>query len=245
MFTSLPPLHLDYLSGVTLDVVNTGSPDEEATIRANVASGDGKLTLSGTDYTLMQFHFHLPSEHLLNGVASDMELHMVHQAANGNLLVVGRLIELGDHNSLLDPIFANLPPDTTTHLSVSNFDLSGLLPASLKSLRYSGSLTTPPFTEGVQWIVLTESLELDHVQIEAFHTLFHDGDSRPAQSLSGRVVLTDDASFVPEPRTSALFSLAVIGMLIGRGSHILRRSWPFMNSIHLPSSPSIDDVTSM
>jgi carbonic anhydrase len=221
MLTVLPALHFDYHSGVTLDVVNTGSPSEEATIRANVAGGAGSLTLSGTQYNLEQFHFHEPSEHLYNGHALEMELHMVHRATNGDLLVVGRLIELGAHNSLLNPIFANLPSDTSTHLPVNNFDLSGLLPSSLDSLRYAGSLTTPPFTEGVQWILLTENLELDQNQIDAFHALFHEGNSRPVQPLHGRVVLTDDPAFVPEPSAVVLLVSGIVGVLARRQDAVI------------------------
>jgi carbonic anhydrase len=128
-------------------------------------------------------------------------------------LVVGRLIELGAHNSLLNPIFANMPSDTSTHLPVNNFDLSGLLPSSLDSLRYAGSLTTPPFTEGVQWILLTENLELDQNQIDAFHALFHEGNSRPSQPLNGRLVLTDDPTFIPEPSAFVLLGLGIVGVL--------------------------------
>lgn len=82
-FSLLAPLLFSYGSDVDLDVVNNGSPGEESTIRSNVPTGAGFLSVAGVSYDLLQFHFHTESEHLLNGVGGEMELHMVHQAADG------------------------------------------------------------------------------------------------------------------------------------------------------------------
>jgi carbonic anhydrase len=135
---------------VTLNVVNTGSPDHEATVRANVPAGAGALVVGGTTYNLLQFHFHIPGEHLLNGHEFDMELHLVHQdPASGGLLVVGRWIEVGSPSPLLDPIFSDLPPSPASPRTVTGFDLGGLLPSTLTSFRYPGSrpsLTTKAFS---------------------------------------------------------------------------------------------------
>lgn len=207
VFSALPPLQFDYSSNTTLSVINTGSPGEEATIRANVSPGAGSLTIGGQTYSLLQFHFHSDSEHTINGVSSPMELHLVHRAANGDLAVVGRLIEEGPENPLLAAIFDNLPATTSDTLTVNNFALSGLLPSDLESFRYSGSLTTPPFTEGVAWNVLAAPLTLSLAQIDAFRALFPDGDSRDVQALNGRVILTDVANFstIDEPGMLMLF----------------------------------------
>jgi carbonic anhydrase len=216
MFTPLPALQFQYSAGVTLNVVNTGSPDEFATVRANVPTGAGALTVAGTTYDLLQFHFHIEAEHLINGHRAEMELHMVHQATNGDFLVVGRLIEFGMPNAALAPIFSSLPPNPGDQVTVSPFDLGALLPSHLASFRYPGSLTTPPFTEGVSWVVLAEPLELSPAQIDAFRQLFPHGNVREVQPLNGRVVLTDVAGFatVPEPATLTLLSLGSLGLLV-------------------------------
>ena len=215
LFTTLPPLSFLYGSGIPLDVFNNGSPGEESTIRADVPMGGGSLFLSGTTFDLIQFHFHTESEHLINGNKAEMELHMVHQSAMGELLVLARFIELGLTNILLDPIFSSLPQNPGDSLAIGGFDLPGLLPTSLASFRYAGSLTTSPYTEGVSWIVLAEPLDLSAVQIDAFRTLFPNGNERPAQDLNGRFVLTDvpDFSTVPEPGSVVLFSVGCLVLL--------------------------------
>lgn len=151
IFQKLPGLKFEFSSGTPLDVINNGSPDEEKTIRANVPVDAGSLKFSGNRWDLVQFHFHAPSEHLLNGHASDMEMHLVFGDSRDHLLVVSRWIEQGAFNSALDPIFSNLPQTTTDQLSIDSFNLNTLLPSNLESFRYTGSLTTPPFTEGVNW----------------------------------------------------------------------------------------------
>lgn len=207
-FATLPELQFDYSTSANLGVVNNGSPGEFATILSLPSLGDGRLSLGGVDYNLVNIHFHVGSEHQLNGEEFDMEMHMVHQDANGNLLVVGRWIEAGAFNAALDPIFSNLPdePNVGNPIGVSGFDLSALLPEELFSVRYSGSLTTPPFSEPVQWIVLTEVLELGLDQILAFEEIFPDGNFREPQPLNDRVVFTDDVRLVPTPATAALLA---------------------------------------
>lgn len=213
--TVLAGLDFQYGSDVALDVVNTGSPGEEATVRANVAAGGGDLTVSGVTYDLLQFHFHAPSEHLLNGHEFPMELHMVHRDALNNLLVVGRWIEVGAFNPTLDPILSNLPQNPGDTLPVASFDLASLLPTSLESFRYPGSLTTSPYTEGVQWVVLAEPLQMSLEQIEAFEALFPEGDSREPQLLHDRVIQTDVSGFATAPEPGSLALLFSIGTPLG------------------------------
>ena len=205
---AMASLNFSYSHNTPLDVVNTGSPDEEATVKANVPAGAGSVTVGGNTYDLLQFHFHTPAEHWLNGHESEMELHMVHRDAGGNLMVVGRWIEEGPSNAALDPIFSNLPTSTTDPLSIASFDLASMLTADLYSLRYHGSLTTPPYTEGVNWVLLTQPLTMSHEQIQAFRTLFPHDNSRLPQALSGRIVETDDPAYIPAPSTAAVLALS-------------------------------------
>ena len=188
-----PRLDFDYHARADLTVVNTGSPDEFATVRANVPAGAGGLTVDGVTYELKQFHWHTPSEHRIDGEEFPMEMHLVHQASDGSLLVVGVLLEEGHRHGELETIFGDLPEGSET-IAVPRFKLSRLLPGDRRSLRYRGSLTTPPFTEGVKWVVMVKPLLLSEEDVEAFRDLFPEGNSREPQPLNGRTPQTDARS---------------------------------------------------
>jgi len=168
------------------DGINNGH-----TIQINYDDGD-TLTVGGRAYSLVQYHFHHPSEHTIGGRRFAMEMHMVHRAADGALAVVAVLIREGTHNRAFDPVWANLPDrkGVETHYEHVMVDVDALLPARHTSYRYDGSLTTPPCTEGVGWFVLTDPIELDAAQVEAFAHLIPD-NSRPLQALNGRAVVAD------------------------------------------------------
>lgn len=90
--------------------------------------------------------------------------------------------------------------------TVTGFDLAGLLPSSLESFRYDGSLTTPPFTEGVKWDLLAQAIFMSQAQIDEFRALFPDGDNRDVQDLNGRTILTDVPGFASIPEPSSFYS---------------------------------------
>jgi carbonic anhydrase len=185
----LPDIRFGYAKE-SLDLLNTGSPDPEATVRALVNS-PANLHVKDETYRLLQFHFHTPSEHRLDGEAFPMEMHLVHQADDGEQLVVGVLIEAGHRHRELSRIFRDLPADETETRAIDRFDLDELIPDDDATYRYEGSLTTPPFTEGVQWIVFDEPLELSSRQIAAFQALFPAGNAREPQPLNDRPILSD------------------------------------------------------
>ena len=168
------------------DGINNGH-----TIQVTFDDGDS-LRLGDKAYELMQYHFHGPSEHTLNGRHFPMEMHLVHRAADGRLAVVGVLVREGQHNAAFDPIWSRLPREkgVETHYEHITVDVDALLPAKRTSFRYDGSLTTPPCSEGVNWIVLTEPIELDAAQIASFRALIHE-NARPVQPLFGRTVIAD------------------------------------------------------
>jgi carbonic anhydrase len=186
-------LHFSYQPDVSLSVVNTGSPDIEATVRANVPPGAGSVRVNGVLYNLLQFHWHTPSEHVLDSHEFPMEMHLVHQAADGTLLVVGVFLEevAGQRHQELQKIFADLPTEEGEDKTVAPFNLRRLLPREHTSFRYRGSLTTPPFTEGVRWVVLAEPIIVSPGQVRAFQTLFPNGNGRELQPLNNRLVVTD------------------------------------------------------
>jgi carbonic anhydrase len=187
----LPAIRFSYPRKADVTLNNTGSPGEEATVRAEVPAGVASITLSGTKYALQQFHWHTLSEHEISGRRSPMEMHLVHGAADGSLLVIGVLIEQGRPNGVLAPIFDALPETAGETRPVAGVRIDDLLPDDVSSYRYTGSLTTPPFTEGVRWIVLAHPITLSKHQIDAFRELFHEGNSREVQPLNGRKVLSD------------------------------------------------------
>ncbi len=187
----LPALEFGYGGNVTVDLVNTGAPEEEATVRANVPAGAGSLTVDGVTYRLVQFHWHTPAEHEVDGVRLPLEVHFVHQALDGTLMVVGVLMRPGRTNPELVSLFGHLPEEEDGHAVVDHVNLKLLLPPLLASYRYAGSLTTAPYAEGVRWVVLAQPLELGAAQLEEFQALFPHGNSREVQPLNGRVVSTD------------------------------------------------------
>jgi carbonic anhydrase len=194
---NLPALGFSYGTKVPLKIINKDAPSEFGTIRAELTNGGGELTVGGTTYKLLQFHWHTPSEHELNGRKFPVEMHLVHKvldeesAEYGTLSVVGIFIKAGKENKELNRIFANLPQQPGQERLVPRFNLTKLLPHGLESYRYDGSLTTPNFDEGVRWVVLAEPIEMSAAQIEAFKQLFPEGNSREIQPLNGRAIRTD------------------------------------------------------
>lgn len=168
------------------DVVNTGH-----SIQVNYAEADS-LTVGEETFPLIQYHFHSPSEHTVNGRHSPMEMHLVHKSADGKLAVVGVFIEEGTANAAFDPIWSNLPAakGVENHLENVKVDVNALLPPARTTYRYDGSLTTPPCSEGVKWFVMTTPIALSGEQIARFRALMS-GNNRPVQPLNDRLVSTD------------------------------------------------------
>lgn len=168
-----------------LRIINNGH-----TIQVNCAPGN-TLRVGERSYTLRQFHFHAPSEHTIAGRYAAMEAHFVHQAEDGELAVVGVMIERGDANPAYALTWAHLPAEEGAEQRYEvEVDLGALLPRTLAAYRYTGSLTTPPCTENVRWFVLTQPVELAGAQVAAFEAIIK-GNNRPVQPLNGRVILVD------------------------------------------------------
>lgn len=160
------------------------------TIQANVDAGS-TITLDNVTYNLLQFHFHTPSEHTLLGRALPMEMHLVHKDAEGNLAVVGVLINVGAANANYSEIWKHMPAVADEEQPVpAPLDPVTLLPKDRRAYRYSGSLTTPPCSEGVNWLLLANPIQMSAEQIAAFKMLFP-LNARPVQPLHDRPVLVD------------------------------------------------------
>ncbi|MFE4106270.1 carbonic anhydrase [Almyronema epifaneia] len=173
-------IEFNYAS-VPLVVVNN-----RHTIQVNYAEGS-TVKIDGDEYELLQFHFHTPSEHTAEGFASAMELHLVHRNEAGELAVVGIMLELGEAHPLIDTLWENIPEVGTTQTTNLTINAADLLPDSIAYFSYSGSLTTPPCSEGVRWNVMREPVQVSEAQIAAFEALYP-VNARPIQSTNGRII---------------------------------------------------------
>jgi carbonic anhydrase len=176
----LPKIGFEYHAGPAEDA-NNGH-----TIQVNLPDSGG-IDIGGTHYALVQFHFHTPSEEKIDGEAYPMEMHLVHKDADGHLAVVAVMLKEGSENAALEEIFDALPKAEGDKHALEALDPAALLPAERGYYAYTGSLTTPPCSEGVRWQVLKRPIEVSESQIEAFRKLFP-ANARPVQPLNGRAV---------------------------------------------------------
>jgi carbonic anhydrase len=176
------PLQFNYTAS-SGTVVNNGH-----TIQVDL-SGDNTLTVRGSIYRLLQFHFHTPSEEQVNYRNSAMVAHLVHKNNEGQLAVVAVLLDPGVANALIDKVWTYMPLDTNdrVRMPLGIIDMNELLPKDQRYFQFIGSLTTPPCTEGVLWMVLKQPTQLGREQIRMFQQLFP-SNARPVQPVNGRPV---------------------------------------------------------
>jgi carbonic anhydrase len=179
----LPTIKFDYQPSM-FRIVDNGH-----TIQ--VAVGGGSITLMGKTYELVQFHFHRPSEERINGQAYDMVAHLVHKSADGKLAVVAVLLEIGKPNPVIKTLWDYMPLERNDEVAPTDIaiDLNQLLPPapSRSYFTYMGSLTTPPCTEGVLWMVLKEPMTVSAEQNSIFARLYRN-NARPIQPVNGRLI---------------------------------------------------------
>lgn len=177
-----PPLSFSY-QPAELRVDNNGH-----SLEAEYPPGSA-LRSGGEQYELRQFHFHAPSEHRIGGEAWPLEFHLVHESPAGELLVLGVMVEEGRPNPAAARLVEALPEREGEGLAVDGdvdaLDLLPPRPAAATRWSYPGSLTTPPCTEGVAWVVYDDPVEFSAEQIAAF-TSIYEGTNRPVQPLNGR-----------------------------------------------------------
>lgn len=161
----------------------------EETEEIEVEPGAGWIQFDGNRYELLQFHFHTPSEHTVEGRHAPLEMHLVHRSAAGVRLVIAILLVPG-HSSEPDQVLRRLPGECAEPLEIEHVNLSALLPDNRSTVRYTGSLTTSPYTEGVLWFIAVPKT-VSQEGIKNFQTLFPEGDSRPTQPLNGRIITAD------------------------------------------------------
>ena len=191
--TGLPQLDVVYRD-VPLKVVNNGH-----TVQVNYPLGS-YIKVGGHRYELLQFHFHTPSEHKKEGFNYPMEVHLVHKDGDGNLAVIGILFQEGEENEVLNTLLSHLPKEVGKQEIHKNENLNpaGFIPPNTEFYKYSGSLTTPPCSEGVYWMVFKQPIQASAEQIQQMNE-FMGENSRPVQPHNSRAVLKSWADQLQEP----------------------------------------------
>jgi carbonic anhydrase len=116
-----------------------------------------------------------------------VQIHLVHESGDHKFAAVGLFVEIGADNPALAPIVAAIPaPGEQPKATTADVDLSKLAPTDPKAYRYNGSLTTPPCTEGITWIVFVTPITLGADQVQALLATTQQPSNRPLQPLNGR-----------------------------------------------------------
>lgn len=179
----LPPLRTTYKGGV-FSICHNGH-----TVKVNAGKGS-RLHLDGKTFFLKQFHFHSPSENMIDGHPFPMEVHLVHATKRGELAVVAIMMEKGAHNDFIAALWNEMPEKAgETHALSKDIRVEDLLPEGREYFRFNGSLTTPPCSEGVFWVVMKSPIQVSKSQVKAFQHVMHHPNNRPIQKRNARPVL--------------------------------------------------------
>ncbi len=179
----LEPIAFDYRPS-PLRIVDNGH-----TVRVEAAPGSF-ISVGGGVYELKQLHFHNPAEEVVDGKRHALSAHLVHAAEDGRLAIVAVLFELsGQPNDMLRGLWPHLPLEQgrETVLPEVQMDWNAVLPAERGYYAYIGSLTTPPCTEGVLWLVMKTPVPVSQAQVDVFARLYP-MNARPLQAANGRLI---------------------------------------------------------
>jgi carbonic anhydrase len=177
----LEPIRFDYRPSA-FSVIDNGH-----TVQVNVEPGNS-ITITGKRYELVQFHFHRPSEERVNGRQYDMVVHLVHKDVDGRLAIVAVLLDRGSAQAIVQSVWNNLPLEKGDEVRAgTRIDLAQLLPEDKRYYTYMGSLTTPPCSEGVLWMVMKQPVPISVEQVAIFSRLYP-MNARPIQQAGGRLI---------------------------------------------------------
>jgi carbonic anhydrase len=163
-----------------------------------LSESNSLVLFDGKPYQFLQLHFHDPSEHHIDGASYPMEMHLVHKNSEGKLLVIGVLAQEGEEQKELAQAGAWIEKQLGHRMLKSGEEIAGAYLLDLMKVlpndrehfyTYGGSLTTPPCTEGVQWIVLKEPIDFSKEQIDRFIKAYGP-IARPVQPLRNRTIET-------------------------------------------------------
>ena len=161
------------------------------TVQVTPAAETQSLSIDGKKFVLKQFHFHTPSEHTFKGKHFPMEAHFVHQTAAGELAVLAVMFQDGAADSALKPILAKKLKAGESVTLAQPLDITPLLPANHTHFRLNGSLTTPPCSEGVNWVVFKTPVSAAKAQIKVMSNIIGSANNRPVQPLNSRIVIEE------------------------------------------------------
>lgn len=178
----LAPISFNYPAGST-DIINNGH-----TVQVNAKAGNS-IIVDGVSFELKQFHFHVPSENHINGKSYPMEAHLVHADKDNHLAVVAVMFEAGKPNALLDKVWQQAPAIGEKATLATDLPATALLPSDRDYYRFNGSLTTPPCSEGVRWLVLKQPVTASNAQLKQLVHHIHHENNRPLQAVNARVIL--------------------------------------------------------
>ncbi len=179
----LPSVKFHYKKEISGKIINNGH-----TIKV-VPDSESYIEVDGKKFYLKQFHFHTPSEHTVNGKYSLLELHFVHQAKDGQLAVVGVLFDEGASHPVIEKLWSQAPRHEGEKSLQGTVNMKDLLPKKKDYYRYSGSLTTPPCSEGVIWLVMKKKLHISKDQAAEFEKIMGFKNNRPVQPINARKIL--------------------------------------------------------
>jgi carbonic anhydrase len=167
-------------------IVNNGH-----TIQIDYNEG-GSIEYENKTYSLKQFHFHLPSEHTIEETRHDMEMHLVHKKGNELLVLavfidISKKCEQSNSISFFNELFKGLPSKNCSTNNKYKFNIFDILPDNLSHYLYNGSLTTPPCSEIVKWVVLEQPIYISKSSYCNFFNIYNN-NSRPLQPLNDRTI---------------------------------------------------------
>ncbi len=179
---NLPAIQFNYQSG-PLKIVNDGH-----TVRVRFSNGS-HIIIGKKKFILQQMHFHYPSGDRIAGHEFDLAMHFIHKSTDGQLLVAVVLFQPGQSHDGLNDLLPNMPATKSRELDSAavRVDPSRFIPAQHGYYTYTGSLTAPPCTEGITWLVFRQPVGLAQEQLNTLKSLFPT-NARPAQPLHGRVI---------------------------------------------------------
>ncbi len=181
----LPAIHFNYTMLTPQRIINTGL-DVEVEMRSG-----GEIELDGKTFALKRFVFHGPSETMINGESFPMEIEFIHEDDQGEVAIVSMLLSPGAPHPTVDKLFMSLPPEAGLEAELPSWVLQDLEKEwdEDKYFRYNGSLTTPPCSEGVRWIVLRTPVTVSKPQVDALAAVLGHPNNRPVQPINARRVM--------------------------------------------------------
>lgn len=160
------------------------------TIEVDCPKGS-QITIGNDTFALLQFHFHAPGEHQIEGQTFPLEVHLVHKDDQGDYAVIGVMFTEGKANPFLEQIWSYIPTEVGKQKALDKVKVNAinLLPEKKDYYRYNGSLTIPPCSEGLRWIVMKTPLTVSAEQLEQFKAVMHHDNNRPVQPINARFIL--------------------------------------------------------